>query len=593
MLQYHVKPHHLSAHVWQVELSWNQQECSNVEIYLPNWVPGSYMIRDFCKNITKIEAESDCGLLTIKQIAKNKWLINNANGHCTVRYWVYGFDLSVRGSYLDESRGYFDGASLLMSCHDWADDRCILNISLPIDKVQQGWDVATSMKRVEIEADNGVYKYEAANYAELIDHPVEIGCLKRFNFTVNEIPHEIVLTGNTGNWDANRLVEDVQRICLSQHQFFEHNSPFQSYVFLLYVGQDIYGGLEHRASTALMADRRSLPFVGMADDFADYQNLLGLFSHEYFHAWNVKSIKPAVFSPYVLEEETYTELLWFFEGVTSYYDDWFLVNSGVINEADYLNLLAKNISRVHQGSGRYCQSIAESSFNAWTKFYKQDENSSNAIVSYYQKGALAALCLDAAIRHRTKWQKSLATIMRALMNEYTENQLGIDEHAWLEKAEAICQCELKDIYQLVVHSTEELPLETALQEFGIQLHWAIEQRQQFGGLVKKVPESKDRIDFGARYQKTEAGMIIQAVFDSGLAQKAGLSAKDCIVAINGFHHSQFDDELSRTQIGDEITLHYFRQGVLQECVVTINNGKNKAAYFVIEDAQMVQQWFLS
>ncbi len=591
MLEYFVSPIDVDSHLWCVQIRWQQAIEDTIEVSLPNWVPGSYMIRDFSRNIVKIEAKNEQKNLEIKQKNKNTWCVKNATGIVKLCYHVYGFDLSVRGSYLDGQRGYFDGASLLMSSEAWQEQACYLKIQLPTSLCEKNWQVATSMPALSVDSALGLYEYQAENYADLIDHPVEMGHLQTTSFVVNEITHHIVVSGTTGVWDKERLSRDVQKICTAQQHFFAGQTPFSSYVFLLYVGQDIYGGLEHRSSTALMADRRSLPYSGMNQDNEDYVGLLGLFSHEYFHAWNVKSIKPQVFNPYNLQEEVYTELLWFFEGVTSYYDDLFLVQSGVISQNTYLNLLAKNISRVHQNSGRFKQSIAQSSFNAWTKFYKQDENSSNAIVSYYQKGALAALCLDAAIRERTHNQKSLADVMRALMQDYVATGNGLLEDAWLEQAQAICECHLADVYDCVVHSTQELPLVEALQTLGVNLIWQNTARSHLGAMFEQEPTQNDVvIELGAKLQKTEAALLVQVVHDGSLALSAGLASKDQIVAINGFHFSQFDDELKRAQLGDVVSLHYFRQGVLLQTEFTVAKSFNRSACLMVDSHDRLNVW---
>jgi predicted metalloprotease with PDZ domain len=593
MVKYIVKPHQLHAHLWEIEIHWHQEKCENLAFSLPNWVPGSYMIRDFSRHIINIEANNQQGALKLNQLQKNEWLVLDSSGDCTLRYWVYGFDLSVRGSYLDQYRGYFDGASLFMSCDAFAEESCQLTVQLSDELIAQEWQVASSMLMTRHNIAAGQYEYEAKSYAALIDHPFEMGKLQHFSFDVNGIVHRLVVSGQTGDWDAAKLLADVEKICAAQHHFFDGVVPFEEYVFLLYVGQDIYGGLEHRSSTALMADRRSLPTAKTMANDEDYVGLLGLFSHEYFHAWNVKSLKPAVFQPYNLQQEVYTTLLWFFEGVTSYYDDGFLLQAGVINQETYLKTLVKSITRVHQGSGRFRQSIAESSFNAWSKFYKQDENSSNAIVSYYQKGSLAALCLDATIRQRTGNQKSLDTVVQTLMAEYWKTGQGLLEDVWLAKAEAICDCDLADVYQAVVHGIDELPLVDALAHFGVALQFLPSLRSQMGDLVQTWPVSKsDVVDFGARTQKSDAGLLIQAVFDGGLASQAGLAANDTVVAINGFHHSQFDDELKRQSLGDTVSLHYFRQGVLQQTHMELTPSKNSAAYLMIENPSALACWWL-
>src|SRR5690606_4250150 len=266
----------------------------------------------------------------------------------------------------------------------------------------RGWRVYTSLPEARGLAGgarrHGFGLYVAPDYDALIDHPIEMGTPQVVRFKAHGAEHEMVFTGVVPKLDLKRIASDTQKICAAQIALFEPESrraPFldsaSRYVFMTMVTGDGYGGLEHRASTALMTSRRDLPVLGQTDPGEGYQTFLGLVSHEYFHTWNVKRIKPAAFAPYDLSRENHTRLLWVFEGFTSYYDDLMLLRSGVINQTDYLKLLGKTISAVHRTSGRLKQSVTESSFDAWTRYYKQDENSPNALVSYYTKGALLAL----------------------------------------------------------------------------------------------------------------------------------------------------------------------------------------------------------
>jgi predicted metalloprotease with PDZ domain len=285
------------------------------------------------------------------------------------------------------------------------------------------WRVATSLPELGAKR-YGFGTYIAFDYDELIDHPVEMGDFALATFKAHGIQHDIVVTGRVPNLDMERLQQDLKAICETQIAFFEpktKKAPMDRYVFLTMAVGDGYGGLEHRASTALICARADLPTTAApktAERSEGYVTFLGLCSHEYFHTWNVKRIKPAVFAPYDLQVENYTPLLWLFEGFTSYYDDLMLVRSGIISEATYFKLLGKTVGSVLRGSGRTKQSVAESSFDAWTKYYRQDENAPNAIISYYTKGSLVGLAFDLTIRAKTGGAKSLDDVMRALWERY-------------------------------------------------------------------------------------------------------------------------------------------------------------------------------
>ena len=275
--------------------------------------------------------------------------------------------------------------------------------------------------------------YEAANYDELIDCPVEMGDFQVGRFSVLDTPHEIVITGRVPKLDMARMTADLAQVCETQVRMFEprsHKTPFDRYTFLTMALGDGYGGLEHRSSTALVTKREGLPFVGMTETTEAYRNFLGLASHEYFHSWNIKRIKPAAFVPYDLSRENHTRLLWAFEGFTSYYDDLLLTRAGLLTEAQYLTGLAKTMTTVTQRSSRLKQSVADSSFDAWIKYYRQDENAPNSVVSYYQKGSLVGLAIDLSIRARTKGKRSLDDVMRLLWKQWKTagpNYAGVAE----------------------------------------------------------------------------------------------------------------------------------------------------------------------
>src|SRR5690606_22666560 len=351
------------------------------------------------------------------------WQIAPCTGPLQVDYVVYAWDLSVRGAHLDETHGFFNGTSVFLRVEGQEHEPCLLELAPPRGIV--GWKVYTSLPEARgyrgAARRHGFGLYRAPDYDALLDHPVEMGTPQVARFTAHGAEHELVFTGVVPNLDLARITEDTRRICEAQIAFFEpraKRAPFldssDRYVFMTMVVGDGYGGLEHRASTALMASRRDLPVVGQSGQSDGYRTFLGLVSHEYFHTWNVKRIKPAAFAPYDLQQPDLTRLLWVFEGFTSYYDDLMLLRANTIDMPEYLRLLGKTITGVARAPGRHKQSVAESSFDTWTRFYKQDENSPNALVSYYTKGALVALGLDLLIRRDSAGTHSLDDVMRLL-----------------------------------------------------------------------------------------------------------------------------------------------------------------------------------
>ncbi|MCP4766509.1 MAG: M61 family metallopeptidase, partial [Gammaproteobacteria bacterium] len=377
MIRYQIGSRLPASHYFDVSIHIETPDPVGQGLRLPNWIPGSYMIRDFARNLLDLRALGSAGELAIDQIDKSNWRIEPCEGAVTVSYRVYARDLSVRAAHLDHSHGYYNGSSVFMEVMGQADQPCEVLIERPQADHCADWRVATSLQREQAEI-FGFGSYRALDYDDLIDHPVEMGTFKCVSFIACGVPHDIILTGRF-ECDEERLATDLRTICEHHIRFFGEPAPMDYYQFQVMVIGNGYGGLEHRASTSLVTRRDSLPKTGQADVDDDYRDFLGLCSHEYFHSWNVKRIKPEAYRPYELQHEVYTDLLWAFEGITSYYDDLGLLRSGLIEPEAYLELLAQVMTRVRRGRGRLRQSVAESSFNAWTKFYKQDENAANAI----------------------------------------------------------------------------------------------------------------------------------------------------------------------------------------------------------------------
>ncbi|HZT54926.1 MAG TPA: peptidase M61, partial [Burkholderiaceae bacterium] len=311
---------------------------------LPAWIPGSYLVREFARHLSGLSASQGRRAVPLAQLDKATWLARCEGGATlTVSYLVYAFDTSVRAAFLDAQRGFFNGTSVFLR----VEGRAAEPHRLELRGLPAGWQVATALTPVEVDAfGRGVYA--AAGYDELVDHPVELGRFWRGRFEAHGVPHEYVVAGALPDFDGARLLADAQRICEAQIRFWHPlgKPPFERYVFLHNLVDEGHGGLEHRASTALISPRRDMPAVGKPDSSDGYVNVLGLVSHEYFHTWNVKRLRPAEFASVDYTQENYTELLWFFEGFTSYYDDLFLLRTGLIDTARYLRLVARTVSGV-------------------------------------------------------------------------------------------------------------------------------------------------------------------------------------------------------------------------------------------------------
>ena len=570
------------THQWHITLKFQNPSNSSAVLKLPNWVPGSYLIRDFSRHIITISAECDGQPAALSQTAKNIWQTSPKSGHWVIRYTAYAFDLSVRGSFLDTNRGFFDGSCLFFSIEGRLKD----TYSLSFNDLPKEWRIATSMPTT------GSNTFQTASYHDLIDHPVELGNIEFLDFEAGGIPHRIALSGHYPDFDRDRLVSDIRKICETELAMFPSPAPFTHYLFLLHVGDNIYGGLEHISSTALLADRHSLPPHGMTEANDAYTQLLGLFSHEYFHAWNVKSIKPTAFAPYDLDRENYTEQLWAFEGITSYYDDLFLARSRTIAPEAYLRLLAQSITRVQQTKGRLKQSLAESSFTAWNKFYKQDENSPNAIVSYYQKGALAALCLDLAIRNKSSGQHTLDSVMQQHYRDWLDTRQGIPEKQWQARCQAFTGLDLEDFFQTTLYTTSDLPLAELLATIGIGLQWQAQPRGHGGAFLSEPPTETPAPapNFGARFKQNSDHATLTHVFNGGSAENAALCPQDKIIAIDGYACTDLAAQWAQLPIGYTARLHYFRTGILYVADITVQTAEADTAVLYITDRELFENW---
>ena len=548
MIHYRIEVADVAAHQFKVTLT-IADPAPEQSLSLPAWIPGSYMVREFARHLSRLEARQGSQQRSLVQLSKDRWSVATAGrGALVVTYVVYAFDLSVRTAWLGDDRGFFNPTSLCLA----VDGRSAEPHRIELYKLPAGWDVATGMTRVDAgaKAARGAKApsartrvFESADYDELADHPFELGPFWRGEFTSGGVVHEFVVSGAWPQFDGERLLADTKRICDEEIRFWHggEKPPFSRYVFMLLATEDGYGGLEHRASTALIASRKDLPRLGVAGTADGYVTLLGLISHEYFHTWNVKRLKPAEFLPYDYTQENYTELLWFFEGFTSYYDDLFLLRCGLIDPARYVKLIGRAMNGVRQSPGQHVQSVAEASFDAWVKYYRSDENTPNATVSYYTKGSLVALRLDLALRAGGK--ATLDDVMRALWRDapggaVTEDLIVRTVARLGGKAVA---AELREW----VHQRGELDVLPALARVGVEPEVeALNLATELGVRLSEGPVS---------------GIQVKVVLAGGAGAAAGLSAGDEILAVDGWRVRRLDDALSWIRTGAAFELLVVRQ----------------------------------
>ena len=564
MLHYQIEFDDYRQHLIRVTVRFVAQPTQVLS--LPTWIPGSYLIREFSKHIEGVRAYDEDGrLLQIRKNEKNKWQLFNTDFELiTVEYDVYAYDLSVRGAYVDQTRLYVNPACACLGL-DGQDDKAI-EVELFLPPELKHFQLATGLPSKSLV--KGRYTLKAKNYAELIDSPFELADQTRFSFEANGIPHEFVVSGKHA-MNEQRMKQDIEKICTTEISMFG-SAPFENYTFMTMATGNSYGGLEHPNSTSLISPRDDLPKANEpVEPSTDYQRFLGLCSHEYFHSWLVKFIRPENFVNYDLNKEGYTSLLWIFEGFTSYYDDLILLRSGVINQESYIKLLKSQIDRYLQNPGRAVQTVAESSFDAWVKFYRQDENSNNAGTSYYNKGCLVALCLDLGLRLRGS---SLDALMRKLY-ENAQNGIQVNERTIYELANDLTGDDWSEQINHLINTTDELPLDQLFPEFGLSYALNHDKSLPFGLKLVDKPE----------------GVLIQSARRDGSGVIAGLSANDVIVAIDGLKATTKLVEKYAKQDGTYV-VYAFRRDEFMQFEVKASGSALTEVSLNVEDQAKAEKW---
>lgn len=553
-VEYEVIPADLCAHLLRVACTVATPAAEGQCFAMPAWVPGSYLIREFARHVLAVAARDGAGQpVALTKLDKQTWRAAPCAGPLTVTCEIHARDESVRGAYLDTRRGFFDGASVFLRAVGHEQDQCRLRLRSPAGA--RGWQAVTTMPALKVHA-AGFGDYRAADYFELIDHPVAMGeAVECVEFDAAGVPHAFVLLGRH-DADTKRLAADLAKLCAAQAAFFGA-LPVPRYLFLAQLAAAGFGGLEHRDCAALTVARGALPTANHLPDA--YTDLLGLCSHEYFHLWNVKRIKPAAVVASDLSAEAHFADLWAYEGVTSYYDDLMLVRAGLLAPAAYLERLARGLTRLQRNPGRQRQSLAESSFDAWTKFYRPTENSPNAIVSYYGKGALVALALDLTLRRDTGGRCSLDTVMQAAWQRYGAAGEPVPENGLERLAIDASGLDLGGFFDACVRGTEDPDFRALLRSFGVRA-------------VRIPAEAKDSaaalLGQGLRLAPGKAS--VNHVLAGSAAEAAGLCPGDTLVAANGWRvdADSLAARLRRTASGDSLALHVFRDEELLQLELT-------------------------
>ena len=558
-------------HMFHVEMVLTNFNTETLNIKLPVWAPGSYMVREFSKHINLVKAKNEKGqALEVKKIDKNTWTIaSNKASSITINYEVYAYDLSVRTSYLDHNHGYVNGTSVFM----YVDGFRNLSGRLDVYPHSSFVDVSTALKSAgEAIASDGTFSFRFNDYDQLVDCPIEIGNHEKFHFEAAGIKHRVVIYGE-GNHNIEQLKKDMARICNATTAVFGTN-PNDDYLFIIHNTENGGGGLEHMNSTTLNVRRFSYHSTG-------YLGFLSLVAHEYFHLWNVKRLRPIELGPFDYDQENYTSLLWVMEGFTTYYDELLLRRANYYTQEQYLKTLFNTINSVENQPGNKIQPVAHSSFDAWIKLYYPNENSSNTTISYYSKGQLVGAVIDAMIISATNGKKGLDDFMRLLYDKYyIKYKRGFKEDEFKKDLENFMDENLDDFFKKYIYGTEPLDYEKAFQAIGL----------------KVVKIEKTEAFFGTSLSESNGKLIVSRVQSQSAAERAGIGAKDEIIAINGFRTNQsgFNEFIGRIQVGEKFEIMVARDGKLMNMNAVMGEiTKVNYSYQLDNDlkkAQLFEKW---
>jgi len=546
------------SHLVSVAMRVRGVEASALDLAMPLWTPGSYLVREFAQHVQEVRAASADGkALALRKTAKNAWRVETGGAsEVTVSYRVWAFEPTVRTSYLDAEHATLNGASIFLHVPGRTGEPATLRLRVP-----PGWNaVSTALEREEGETG---FVYRASDYEELVDSPIEAGRHAVHAFEAAGVPHELAIVGR-GDVDPRRLSADLGRVVEAAADLMGGRVPYRRYVFLVHlVGPGVGGGLEHRASSLLQ-----MPRNGFRPD-GEYARRLALAAHEHFHVWNVKRFRPRDLVPIDYGREMTTSLLWVAEGFTSYYEWVVLRRAGLVTGHQFLEALARDARHVLETPGRFVQSLAEASFDAWIKFYRQNENSRNSQVSYYVKGAVVALLLDLFIREKSRGARSLDDVVRALdaaADRPGYRGYGADDvKAAAERAAG--GASLDAFFRDAIEGTKEIDLARALAPFGLEPAWVKEpvpsgapERRGFLGMSLSI-------DGGRLRAKT--------VLSGSPAMQAGISPGDEIVAAGGFRVaelSSFRARVEESEPGTELEIVAFHRDALYAATATVGEA---------------------
>ncbi|MDP2187573.1 MAG: peptidase M61 [Sphingobacteriaceae bacterium] len=531
-LQYTISFPKPSSHYVEVALQLAADAQDTVEFRLPVWTPGSYLIREFSRNLDGMRASSNGAPLAVQQFEKNAWRVVKAPGAALeVRYRVYSKEFSVRTSFVNEEQAALVGTTYLLFVPQYLQARHELNIQ-PYPKWK---NVATALPQTG----KSIWQRYANNYDELVDAPIEIGNFKSFYFEAAGVQHQVAMPG-LDKFPEKDLKRDMAKIVVAATDIFDHQ-PNQNYLFIVQHSLQGGGGLEHSASTTLQTRKTAY------DTPKSYQGFMGLVAHEYFHLWNVKRLRPVALGPFDYNRENYTHNLWFSEGFTSYYDNLLLARTHLMAESDYLNVLSSGFEAVLGNKGDEVQSVAQSSLEAWIKFYLRNENSGNISVSYYRKGAMLGFVFDAALLQASKGAFGLDSVMKRMYHRYAlALDRGFTDAELFAEFKQHLGAEADSIFANYIYGTR--PIDFA-------------RYAAYAGLVLEDTAARQPMAyFGASWRKQGERQFVTALREGSAAWEMGLQTDDELLKLNGKEEKSFDAWMKQQQPGTKVKLKVWRLG---------------------------------
>ncbi|WP_310487262.1 M61 family metallopeptidase [Chamaesiphon sp. VAR_69_metabat_338] len=526
-LAYQIGMSQPQTHLFEVRFNVSNWHHEILDVKMPVWTPGSYLVREYARHLQDFVASTSAGeRLTVIKIAKNHWQIQtNGNSEIIISYRMFANELTVRTNHLDATHGYFNPAALCFYIPGY--EYCPIDIK--IIPAHPDWQITTPLPEISPQT------FLANDFDTLVDSPFEIGSRQIYDFTVLDKSHQLVVWGE-GNFDPQIAIADIKKIVAVEAKIFG-GLPYEQYIFLLHLSPSGGGGLEHKNCCSLLYPR--FGFQGSEK----HNRFMQLVAHEFFHLWNVKRIRPAALEKFDYEGENYTPSLWFSEGTTSYYDLIIPRRAEIYDEKEFLTELSKEITRYLTTPGRLVQPLSESSFDAWVKLYRPDANSSNSQMSYYLKGEMVTLLLDLTIRDRTAGTKSFDDVLVAMWEQFGKAEVGFTETQLKHIIESIAGTDLTEFYDRYIHGIEELPFNEYLKPFGLELQSG-EATTPHLGLNVKHENGRE---------------AIKSVTAGSPAQLAGIDPGDELLAIDGFKVTaeKLADRLKFYQAGQQIELTVF------------------------------------